>query len=439
MKEGRSTLRDPTLILLGIVAFCSIYSTSLPVRAKPAIDFYQFWVVGQEVATGSPGNIYSDLERRRIGRRYLNLARAVDDPSRRRTAEHRAVLDTFSTPFLYTVFGSLSSGDYERDLSTYRALSLLFVALSVAALCRLLGYGVAATIAAITLFASWFAPSRSDMVVGNVNHFQLGGLVLFLWLSCRFPTAVGHLAGGFLLGLAAMFKPNTTLVIGLLLVAWMVRRRYEKLVLESVGMATGALVGFAWSSAVFGGPGIWQSWLSALSKLPDDIITVALGNYAPTGLLSDWLQLDATIAIALVCAGFALAAVGRGLSGAMPEGARDRPGFEDILVAALAGLMTLLSSPLSWLHYFVSAIPMLLIALRPASGLRRNDASWIIARVAAFVALLAVMMRPLVMLEMGNTRDRAILLCVGTTLLFGLGIRELLALRANPVDAPDQA
>ena len=139
MKGVRSSLRDPTLMLLSIVAFCSIYSTSLPIHSKPAIDFYQFWVVGQEVATGQSGDVYSDLERRRIGRRYLNQARGADDPTRRKTAEHRAVLDTFSTPFLYTVFGALSSGDYARDLSRYRALSLLFVVLSVAALCRLLG------------------------------------------------------------------------------------------------------------------------------------------------------------------------------------------------------------------------------------------------------------------------------------------------------------
>lgn len=274
------------------------------------------------MATGHPGDVYSDLERRRIGRYDLKQAHGADDPNMRTTAEYRTALDTFSTPFLYTVFGSWSSGDYEHDLSTYRALSLLFVAVSVAVLCQLLGYGIAATIAAIILFTSWFTPSRSDMVVGNVNHFQLGGLVLFLWLSRRFPTAAGHLIGGFLLGLGAMFKPNTTLVIGLLGAAWIVRRRHRKLVLESVGMAAGMLAAFAWSSAMFGGPGIWQSWWSALSELPSDIITVSLGNDAPGRLLIKWLQVDVTVAITLVCTGLALAAIGQGLSGSLPEGSR---------------------------------------------------------------------------------------------------------------------
>lgn len=437
---GKAIRREPTLILLVIVAFCSIYSTWLPIRSVPASDFYQFWVVGQELAHGQPGDIYTDRERERIGRHYLDQARIAGEPTELRAARQRVVLETFSTPFLYTLFGSLSSGEYERDLSTFRAFSLAFVVLSVAVLCRLLGYGVASTIVAITLFASWFAPARSDWLVGNVNSLQLGLLTLFLGLSCRFPTKAGYLAGGLLLGLGVMFKPNSVLVVGLLLVAWLVRRRHEKLVLASVGIASGALAAFVWSSAAFGGPSIWRSWSSALSALPDDIITVELGNYAPARLLSDWAQVDASLVIASVCAGLALAAVGRGLWGAVPEEPGDRAGFEDICVVALAGLMTLLSSPLSWLHYFVSAVPMLLVVLRPAApGFHRDGAWWIIARGAALVALLAVMMRPLVILELGDDHSRAIFLCVGTALLFGLGLRELHAFRPAPSVAREEA
>jgi len=437
VRGGHPTLREPTLILLSIVALSSIASTWLPVHKVPASDFYQFWAVGQEVAAGQPGEIYSGLERKRIGRKYLNQAHFEDDPIRLLAARQRVVLETFSTPFLYAVFGSLSSGNYERDLWTHRALSLVFVVLSVAALCRLLGYGIVSTITAITLFASWFAPLRSDWFVGNVNSFQLGGLVLFLWLSCRFPTTVGHLLGGLVLGLGAMLKPNSALAIGMLLLAWGARRRYAKILLESTGMAVGALTAFIGSSIAFGGPQIWRSWLSALSRLPDDIITFELGNYAPARLVSDWLQVDATLAIALVCGGLALATLGRGLWGAVPEGTRDQPGLEDILVIALAGLVTLLSSPLSWLHYFVSAIPMLLVVLRPASGLHDDGASWTIARIAAFAALLAVMMRPLVILGIGDLLGRAVLLCFGAATLFGLGVRELLALQSVSSGATD--
>jgi hypothetical protein len=81
---------------------------------------------------------------------------------------------------------------------------------------------------------------------------------------------------------------------------------------------------------------------------------------------------------------------------------------------------------------------MLLVVLRPTSPRRGENTTWVLARVAAFITLLTVMMRPLVMLELGDTRGRAILLCIGTALLFGLGVRELLALRQNPADAPEK-
>jgi hypothetical protein len=439
VNREHSKLREPTLILLLIVAFCSIYSNWLTVRKVPASDFYQFWVVGQELAGGKPGDIYSDLERERIGRDYLDRARVAYERNALQAAEQRAVLETFSTPFLYTVFGSLSSGDYARDVSTFRALSLLFIAFSVAVLCRLLGYGAVSTIAAITLFSSWFAPVRSDWFVGNVNSAQLAWLVFFLWISCRFPTPVGYVAGGLILGLGAMFKPNSAPVILLLFAAWSAGRRSQKLLLTSVGIAAGVAVAFVWSSTVFGSPNIWRNWVSALSNLPEDIITVELGNYAPVRLLSDWSQIDATLAFTLVFVGLVLVAIGRGLWGAMPGESSDRAGLEDVHVVALAGLVMLLSSPLSWLHYFVAALPMLLIVLRPTAILGSGGASWMLTRAAAFIALVAMMMWPLGVLEMGNTRSRAVFLCVGTFILFGLGLRALLALRTDFTDARDDA
>lgn len=102
VKAGRQALREPTLILISIVAFCSIYSNWHPIGTAPAIDFYQFWVVGHEVAAGQAGNICSDLERERIRRHYLNQAQTAGDQARLRTAHQRSVVDTFSTPPLYT-------------------------------------------------------------------------------------------------------------------------------------------------------------------------------------------------------------------------------------------------------------------------------------------------------------------------------------------------
>ena len=434
MNGGGLRLRDPTALLILIVAFCSILSVWRPLWSAPAIDFYQFWVVGREVAGGHPGDVYSDEARAQIGERHLAEARADDDPARLRTALHRSDLDTFSTPFLYGVFGAFSSGDYERDLATYRALSLLVLVLSIATLCRLLGYGPPATLVAITLFTCFFAPSRSDVVVGNVNHFQLGLLVLFLWLACRFPGTSCDVAGGFLLGLGAMFKPNTALVIALLWAGWAMRRELRRITFASAGLAAGALLAFVWGSVAFGGIGIWGRWLSALSNLPDDLIPVELGNYAPTRLLAEAFSVELTGWIALLCGGLALAAMARGLLGPRRAAAADPARLEDIQVVALAGLITLLSAPLSWLHYFVAAIPMLLVVLRPAAGAELERPLAIVIRTAAVAALLTIMIQPMVMLGLGAPHDRLILLCAGTIVLFGLGLRELASRRSVSTD-----
>jgi len=427
------------VLLILIVAFCSIVSVWHPLWRTPAIDFYQFWVVGQEVEAGHPGNVYSDEARARMGARQLAEARAADDPARLRTALHRSDLDTFSTPFLYAVFGAFSSGDYERDLATHRALSLLVLVLSIAALCELLGYGLPATLVAITLFACFFAPSRSDVLVGNVNHFQLGLLTLFLWLADRFRGIPGDVAGGFLLGLGAMFKPNIALVIGLLWLGWAMRREFVRIVYASVGLAVGVLAAFVWGSVAFGGVGIWARWLSAISNLPDELISVELGNYAPSRLLAESLSVDLTGWIALLCGGIVLGAMARGFLRPARDTAAEPAGLEDIQVAALAGLITLLSSPLSWLHYFVAAIPMLLVVLRPAVGRGLEESRRILTHTAAVAALLTIMIQPLVMVGMGAPRDRVIVLCLGTIVLFGLGVWELASRRSGASSPPAEA
>jgi len=435
MREGRPNARQPALLLLAIVAFSSIVTNWRPIHTVPAIDFYQFWVVGQELEAGRAGDIYSAAERERIGEHHLDRARENGGKTEVRAARQRETLETFSTPFMYTVFGAVSSGDYDRDLRRYRDLALAALLFAVVILCRLLGYGALSTIAAMAVFAAWFAPTRSDWLVGNVNSFQLALLACFVWLACRFPSTAGHVVGGLVLGASAMWKPNSALVVVLLLLAWAARRRYAKLVHVSIGIAVAAIAAFIWSSIAFrgggGGVDIWWSWLSALSALPEDIITVELGNYAPSRLLLEWIGIDAALAIGLACLGLTLVALIIAFSGA-PKGERpEQAGFEDLGIVALGSLITLLGSPLAWLHYFVAAIPMLLVALGPAWSPRGGGLALFASRVLAWIALVAVMMRPLVILGVGDDRSRAAFLCLGTVILFGLGLWSLLSFRSD--------
>lgn len=430
MSGVSNRLREPALGLVAIVAFSSIVSNWAPMRVVPASDFYQFWVVGQELAAGRAGDIYSDAARERIGDRYLQRALRGGDRTEVRTARQRETLETYSTPFLYTVFAVLSSGDYERDLARYRAWGLASIVFSVVVLCRLLGHGPVATLASLAIFGSWFAPVRSDWLVGNVNGFQLAGVAVFAWLASRHPGRVGAVLAGLVLGASAMFKPNSAGVIALLLVAWGMRRRLERLVFASLGIvAAAALAGLA-SVLAFGGTGIWWRWAAALSRLPDELITLQLGNHAASRLLVEGLSVDLTAPIAIVCFGLAIAAMARALRGGAPADPPGRAGLEELVVAALAGVVTLLASPLAWLHYYVATIPMLLVVLRPEAPGARGRLAGIALRGTVWLVWIAVMMRPLVVLDIGDEYGRAVLLCLGTVVLFGLGLRSLLGLRS---------
>src|SRR2546421_5279826 len=73
--------------------------------AAPAIgvDFYQFWVVAQTL--DRPGvNVYSNDDRRALGTEFLDKSRRTGNPQMIAIAEYRQKLETFSSPFLYSMF-----------------------------------------------------------------------------------------------------------------------------------------------------------------------------------------------------------------------------------------------------------------------------------------------------------------------------------------------
>src|SRR5207249_4594757 len=124
-----------------------------------------------------------DESRVRLGRQFLLAAQGPHaSPRQRMAAQERAVLQTYSTPLLYSALGALTSGSYESDYRVFQLLSLAAGVGAVALLARLLGYSWLATLAAAVVFSDWYEPFLSDVRVGNVNRLELGLLALFLWL-----------------------------------------------------------------------------------------------------------------------------------------------------------------------------------------------------------------------------------------------------------------
>jgi len=408
------------LVLAGALAHAWDFA-----RRFDAFDFYQFWIVGQAAAQPGTGDVWSPPERERLGHEGQQAALRELGPSREPTrhasaASRRAVLETYSTPWLYALFGVAASGDYERDLDRFQLASLAALAAGVWWMARAAGLTRTSTALLITFAAAWFAPALSDVRVGNVNRLQLGLLGLSIALaSGERGGAARDLAAGTVLGLGAVFKPNLAFPLLTLGLGWIALGRWRVLALRGAGVALGALVAFGLSSAWFGSARAWVQWGASLGELMGEYEhTLEAGNFSLARVLENFgLAADARwlATLGLIAFGVALALRRRAVarSAATPD--------EDLLLLALGGALSVLVARLAWLHYFVLALPLAIVALRPEVSAR--------VRVVGAIALALIALEPLRDLlgfeESSVSAARTV--CAGAALLFAVGLYDLAA------------
>jgi hypothetical protein len=401
-------------------------------RRFDAFDFYQFWIVGRAAAEPGTGDVWSQAERERLGQQGLRVALAElgqrgqgQPPSRHASAaSRRQVLETYSTPWLYTLFGAAASGDYERDLDRFQLASLIALAAGAWWMARAAGLAPVSAVLLIAFSAAWFAPALSDARVGNVNRLQLGLLGLFVALAARAgPTSRWRaLAAGALLGAGAMFKPNLAFPMLTLGLGWIALGRWRKLALHGAGAAAGALVAFALSSVWLGSMGAWSSWGAVLGELMGEYEhTLEAGNFSLARVLErSGLAVDARLLGVLSLIAFAAALMWR--RQAAGRGGSDREGVEDLLLLALGGALSVLAARLAWLHYFVLVLPLAIAALRPGVA--------VLVRAAGACGLLLIALEPL-RDALGFEESSVLaarLVCAGAALLFLAGLYDLAAL-----------
>jgi hypothetical protein len=406
----------PLFLLVLLAAFGLVLAWSATVRIV-GVDFYQFWVVGQTLSR--PGiNIYSDEDRTRLGAEFLEKARQTGDPRRIVVAEYRKKLETYSSPFLYTLFRLGSTGDFEADLRNYRRLLLVCLTLGVVVLARLLHHSWETTLGALAIFSAWFGPFASDLKVANVNSLQLAALAVYLWTTSRLRWRRRDLIGGALLGLLVAFKLNLVFVPGLQALHWTLTGQIRRLLLVTIGAVLGGTLAIGMAAASFGTLHCWLDWLAALRSLPEDIIPVQYGNYAPARLLNESLGLNVTAPLALVLGG--LPAI---VLWSRRRTAPDADG--EALVLCTGCLLVVSITRLAWLHYYVLAIPALLVGLqpRPNSPARQRDR---VGSVLVALALVAYSFDSLANLGFAPTTHlRGILVVLATLVLLGLILTRL--------------
>lgn len=322
--------------------------------AVEGVDYYQFWVVAQAAAQGRAEDAYNPEGRRQMGAAFAARAAVSSSDRWRSVARARWTLDTYSTPFLYSIVAWGMGGDYDRDYLVFQAGSLLTYALAIGLLCQALGFSLLEGGLVLTYAVTAFEPFLSDQRVGNVARLQMAALALAMVLLSRRRGGCDAAAGA-LLGLSTAFKPTmaiSTVAVVLGLLSVRAPRR-------SLAVATGALVGVAVallvSAASFGRLDLWASWVRALLDLPPDLVRLAQGNYAPLALLGTEQAKVAALPVTLLLVAM-LAFAARNTSPTVEPGGR---------LVALGALASLVAAPLAWLHYYTLGCPPSSTCWRP--------------------------------------------------------------------------
>ena len=342
-------------VLALLLAVAAVHNNWRANRGSDAVDFYQFWLVGQ--AAGEVRDPYAPEARRALGEAGFRSAQESGSPGQRAAADRRRVLDTTATPFLYTAFRVLATGDYELDYALFRLLSLACTCAAVLLLCALFGWALPAALLALAVLLLAAPPYASDATVGNVNQLQLAGLAALLALSGAEERKWMAPASGGVAALLVLFKPNLAVAEALLVATFLARGRLRFAALHLAGAAAGALCAVAASSLAFGSVGVWRSWALALAALDGGpTLPLSLGNVSLGGLLAPPAR--ALLVAALVVATLAALWFGR-------RRGRD---LDAATAAAGAGVcIPLIGAALSWEHYFVLATPFVIAFLRPGA------------------------------------------------------------------------
>ncbi len=359
----RSSSEPLVLLALALAALFGMARLWGRAHEGVGVDFYQFWAVGRAVAAAPGSDPYSEEGRREMGGRAL--AGAASSPALAAVAEYRRVLATYSTPFLYAIFGLPASGRYGDDHIVFQGISILAAAAGILLLGAAAGLEWPLRLGLLAFVLEWNEPLYSDTTVGNVTRLQLGLVAAAIVLAGR-RSAHARISLGVLLAAAVLFKPNLAFVPLLLGIVLLRRRRGRDLGLLAVGLAAGAamVIALAWWAGF--PPPSWARWARAAGTLPDTLATRDFGNMAIARALQDaWGIPAAAAGLALAVAfvgGFSLVLV---KSGAVTED-------EERLGLAAGGLAYLLSGTLVWIHYFVLALPIAILSLgasaRPRCG-----------------------------------------------------------------------
>jgi hypothetical protein len=351
-------------------------------------------------------------------------------------ADSRRVLETYSTPLLYTFFRLIGIPNYAHSLLIYQLIHFASGIAAIAIFGRVLRYSLTATLLMIAVMFGWGEAYLSEILCSNVNQVELLAIAILTWFELRPDSARrDYLCGGGI-ALIVLFKPNLIAVAGLLTLMWMVDRRFATLRRHVTGFALAAIAIVIVTSILFGSLRCWPQWLGAAGELQQLVAKEGKQVYSLESVAMARLGLWSALAIQYGVPVLALLAIGltrvrtastppagqwdvtftsrdreeaaalssgktaplrsrlvnkpsHAIAPAPPEESRRR--IRAILLIALGCALPLISSPVCWLHYHILGVPLLMIALRPSQN--GEERTWRFARYTLGIFALIVLCR----------------------------------------------
>jgi hypothetical protein len=398
-QPGLRWLREPT-ILLGLLLVLVLGAQSWNVgRQNPQVDYYQFWAVGRLTTTEK--DIYSGEARRTLGG-ILQVQSSLPGTTPREANAARTwpVLQTTGTPFMYSVFGILQTGDFERDSSIFEFLSMAVFLLAMLWLALRVGLGLLTSLLLLAVVLGTSFPLWIDLYVGNLNQLQVGLMVGYLALRVGPQTLLRATVAGAIFGVAVVFKPNLGFIVALLVAELIIRGRWRDLLSQGAGFTAAALAAVGVSLLRFGSLDPWFGWLDAFTFLTTTTgYPVQWGNFSLDRLLREQTGAELSLYLFAVLGAVVVGALAWSARRARkapwgdapaPDAAEDRRWARELLIIGVAVAVTVFASPLSWPHYYLSLVPLIAFLLRPA-GTRFGGSAPVLVRQGVAAAALLLM------------------------------------------------
>jgi hypothetical protein len=356
------------LVILPLV-LVSVANQVIRSESLVPMDFYHYWVVDRIVSSNRPVNIYSQENRLRYAEQFLAEAETTASEKLKYSANvWRDELRPTGTPFLYLILSPLMGDDYDQDLERFRLLSLLVYLAGIVAIARLLRFPWPLSFLTILLFSGTFEPHTHDVLVGNLNQVQIGMIALLLWALKLSKGQTAGLVSGILFAILLFFKP-TVLYAFLLFAGYRVVTKDFQFLARFVGsfLGTALLVGLS-SGWFFGSLSIWMDWFVGINDV--------LGGERYYALTFLGHVMDNPPTVLFFALGVIFVALPLGIlwrNG--PEGFPVETELRDELLVGLGLGIYLLAGNVIHSHYFVLAIPLVLVVLRGGEVFGRGQGS----------------------------------------------------------------